>query len=729
MLVGNNEIIMAPVRDINAKVEVLVTSTDSVQGQAIRMNGCVGGAPLNIYVDASGPEGMVVSRYGKNLFDYTEYPFSNSYISWQSGITYGSNNYSATLDYIPCSFLQGATITINHPSGEYGGIGAYGTNAGIAFYDIDKVYITGTNGYTIIVPEGADYFRFSVPRAYADGTQIQIELGDTVTDYEPYKEPVSVSIGEDGYPVEEGLTSLATNTILLTDNPEVIEYTIHASYSIEAAGDTFSCVDRLKSITIDRAGENKFFGFGICQKANIKIIDINRNYGFTTNDKFNIYFNDVKVSPQMRVSEVHRDENTNELSITTYDVIKDADDYTVAELALPDSYTIGELALAVASKLKIVVVLPALEEFNILFEAGANFDGAETLREVLNAIAEATQTIYYMNAQNELVFKRLDIEGSPALTIDKEQYITLKTKDNRRLTAICSATELGDNYEATTGLVGTTQYVRNNPLWELREDITALVDNAVAAVGNMTITQFDCSWRGNYLLEPGDKIALITKENGEVYSYLVNDTVSYNGAYSQHSLWEYADEEVEHANPTNLGEALKQTYAKVDKANKEIEIVVGEAATNKQAIAQLQLDTDSINASVSNVQTALIDGVDNINKELATITEKVNATMSSEEIKIEIQNEVARGADTITTAKGYSFNDEGLKITSSESDISTVITEDGMTVKQGSKNVLIADNEGVKAADLQATTFLIIGKYSRIQDYPGQKRTACYWLG
>ena len=45
--------------------------------------------------------------------------------------------------------------------------------------------------------------------------------------------------------------------------------------------------------------------------------------------------------------------------------------------------------------------------------------------------------------------------------------------------------------------------------------------------------------------------------------------------------------------------------------------------------------------------------------------------------------------------------------------------------------VLVADHDGVKAEDLHATTYLIIGKNSRFEDYKSglQQRTGCFWIG
>ena len=668
--------------------------------------------------------GAEVKQYGKNLFDYKQFPLMPYYWHWNTGKLTTSSSYSCSM-LMPCKHLRGKTITQNEAVVDV----ASGGSGGMVFYtsNTDDGFIKGVSGnkHTYTVPMEAEFFGITVPRAFADGTAIQIELGDTETAFETYKEPVVAKASANG--VVSGLKTYGTNTLILGETFGH-DITMEASYSIEAAGDTFRCIDRLKSITLDRVGESKFFGFGVCQKANIKLLDKDSHYSFSTNDKFKIYFDGVLVSPLMKVSEVHRDENTGELSITTYDALNRAAAQTIGEIILTAPYTIGDVARAIAERMKVGLILPALTEFDISYEEGANFDGAETLREVLNAIAEATQTIYYIDKDNNLVFKRLVADYGTM--IDRDDYFTLKSSTNRRLTSIVSATQLGDNYIATTGLTGTTQYVWDNPFWELREDLPQLVENAIAAVGDMTIAQFDCSWRGNYLLEPGDYIALATKDADEIYSYYINDTISYDGTMSGKTSWEYAEEEMEHNNPTNLGDALKQTFAKVDKANKQIQMVVSDIGEQKETVSQIQLDTEGINASVSSLQETTTDAFDGINEELAQLREQASLSVKKDEVEIIVQSELSAGVDKIKTAtNSYTFDDNGLTIAKSDSEIKTQITEDGMTIKKGSKEVLTASNEGVKAIDLHATTYLIIGKYSRFEDYPGKKRTACFWIG
>ena len=387
-------------------------------------------------------------------------------------------------------------------------------------------------------------------------------------------------------------------------------------YSNGALANTFTENNKIKSIEIQRVGENsKFFGFGISHRLNIKLIDVNRELSFTTSDYFSVSLGleEYTQFPNMYITEVNRDENTNELSITAYDLLDKSKKHMFSELTLSLPYTISDVAYSIGSFLGISVNIPELDVFNTNYPNGANLEGTESLYDVLTAISEATQTIFYMNGSNTLVFKRLDISGNPALTITKEDYITLDSGDNRRLQTICHATELGDNVSASTSQIGTTQYVRDNPFWDLRDDIDTLVDNALSAVGNMTINQFSCEWRGNPLLEPGDKIALTTKDNQTVISYLLNDTLTFEGSLHQKSEWNYEDSEEDESNPSSLGEVLKQTYARVDKANKQVNILVSEVDTNKSNISNLQLNTESISATVESLETTTNSQTETIN--------------------------------------------------------------------------------------------------------------------
>lgn len=479
----------------------------------------------------------------------------------------------------------------------------------------------------------------------------------------------------------------------------------------------YSYNNALTSIEIKREIENKFFGFGICQKLTLKLRDKDRLINVNQDEFIKAYFdcgaNDyINNFPNFYVTEVKRDENTNNLTITGYDLIQKAASHTLEEVELT-LYTVGDLATATAE----IMGLEDVEFINIdyapiglFFEEGANFNGTESFRDVWNDIAEVTQSIYYISG-NKLVFKRLDKTGAPVLTIGKADYFTLEGKGNRRLSAITSATELGDNISYSLDEEGLTQYVRDNAFWDLREDRVTLVENAVAAIGGLAIEQVNCKWRGNYLLEIGDKVDVVAKD-GSIYTfYLLDDAITYNGGFSEVSAWSFTEDAKEHSNPTSLGEKLSQTFAKVDKANKEIQLAVSEIQGYDERMSSLELNTSSISASVSE------------------LSNRVDATMTPEEVKIEIQEELENGVDKVTTSTGFTFNEEGMTVAKSNSEMSTTITEDGMKVYKNDTTMLSASNTGVDAVNLRANTYLIVGINSRFENYNNGSRTGCFWIG
>ena len=499
-------------------------------------------------------------------------------------------------------------------------------------------------------------------------------------------------------------------------------------FSDSALVATYTQNDAIKSINIDRVGEDsKFFGFGVTHKANIKLIDLNREINLTTSNYFKIQLGvqlqdgsiEYVAFPKMYITEVNRDENTNELSITAYDVLNEAKTLIIDDLELAKPYTIKNVIEAVGTKIKAnsVVIPEDITAFDLEYTDGANFEGSEKLQEALTATAEVTQTIYFINSNDDLVFKRLDRDGEAVKTISKANYITLDSSTNKRLQTICNATELGDNVSASISEIGSTQYVRDNPFWELREDIAELLEDAKNAICGITINQFNCEWRGDLSLEIGDKIALVTKDNNIVTSYLLSDSIEYNGGLSQTSEWQYTDGEESESNPNTLGEVIKQTFAKVDKANKTIELKASQIDSNSGEISSLKMSTDAINASVQN--------------DINELTNKVNATMTAEDVKLEIQSEIANGVDKVTTKTGFTLNDEGLTVSKTGSEMTTKIDEDGMTVYRDNEEMLNANNEGVIAYNLHAKTYMIIGESSRFEDYEkdGETRTGCFWIG
>ena len=497
------------------------------------------------------------------------------------------------------------------------------------------------------------------------------------------------------------------------------------------------CHDRLIEFKVERTGEkNKVFGYGICQKLTTTLLDRNReldiNKSHSLEVEFGVGSDYVYPYPSFHVEEVKRDENNNNLTITAYDALYRASAHTVSELVLEKSYTLKQFAEACAALLGIPLKQIDDVSFNTYYEGKANFEGTETIREALDDIAEATQTIYFINHNWELVFKKLDKISEPVVTVDKTKYFTLKNNGSVSIATITHATELGDNLTATTGEEGVTQYIRNNAFWELREDTAQLVDNALAAVAGLTLEKFDCEWRGNYLIEIGDKVAFTTKDDNTIISYILDDTVEFNGSLKGKTRWAFEEDKAETAsNPTSLGDVIKQTYAKVDKTNKQIELVASEVSANKSEISSLITNTNSISASVSKIETETKQKTDTLNDELTSLKSSVEAQITADDVTLQIKKELEQGVNKVVTGKNFVFDDSGLTVEDLNEDniaIKTTVSNNGMTVYSDNTEVLTANDKGVKAKDLHATTFLIIGNNSRFEDY-SSSRTGCFWIG
>lgn len=530
-----------------------------------------------------------------------------------------------------------------------------------------------------------------------------------------------------------------------------------------------NCGEVLEKFAVEKTGEGKFFGFGFCQKLTATLIDIHNTINLNIVDSleasFGVDSDFIYPFPKFYLQEVERDEVFNVINIVAYDALFNAAAHTVDELKLFLPYTIKNYAGAIAAALGLPLVVDsaAAASFNLSFTAGANFDGKETFREALDAIAEATQTIYYIDSNWNLYFKRLDISGAAKLAIGKSEYIELTDNGARALGSVAHITELGDNVEADSN-DGFTQYVRNNPFWENRTDIATLLNNAQAATNGLSIHQHRCDWAGNYLLELGDKITITKDDNTVITTYVLDDNITYDGTLWQVLSWSFDGSEAESAtNPTSLGDALNTTFARVDKQAKEIRLLTQEADGLNNKYAELKLTTDGIAGTVEETNTrvdevekktgnveltandlslsfekttervATLEGDSATKAELSGAIEKLSSDFKLDAVEglLTFQKETEANGVSQVSGTGFRFSADGLEINKTDAPTSTLIDETGMTVSDNNSNVLEANDKGVSAKNLRATTYIYIGANSRLETYEsgGEERTACFWVG
>ena len=146
-----------------------------------------------------------------------------------------------------------------------------------------------------------------------------------------------------------------------------------------------------------------------------------------------------------------------------------------------------------------------------------------------------------------------------------------------------------------------------------------------------------------------------------------------------------------------------------------------ENADARGNLASLQLSLDGIRAQVQQNKT---DG-----ENLKTLCTTLQQT--EESLQLQVQTLEQAGAKRVTTATGYTFDQEGLKIAKAGQQMENLLDNTGMYVRRSGDVILQANSDGVVARDVTVRNYLVIGDHARIEDYASgvdHKRTACFYL-
>lgn len=131
------------------------------------------------------------------------------------------------------------------------------------------------------------------------------------------------------------------------------------------------------------------------------------------------------------------------------------------------------------------------------------------------------------------------------------------------------------------------------------------------------------------------------------------------------------------------------------------------------------------------IKEELGESISGVDEKVTELSKSVELKLDADAVNIEIEKALAEGVDRVETKTGYRFDDEGLNISKSGSEMANLLDNTGMYVKRGEDEVLTANNKGVSAVNLHAKTYLIIGSGNgrcRFEDY-GVDSVGCFWVG
>lgn len=218
-------------------------------------------------------------------------------------------------------------------------------------------------------------------------------------------------------------------------------------------------------------------------------------------------------------------------------------------------------------------------------------------------------------------------------------------------------------------------------------------------------------------VQAGDIVTVTTAQDQTLRVYVMKHTLSgqrscleCTGSVRRDSVWAVNE----------------KTYEALDGRVLELEMTQeGLRLENKDAgekAAALQLQLEGISTQVSALEGAA---------EQVTRLEQ-----TAQALQLQVQTLENEGVSRVKTQTGYTFDEEGLCVSRSDSQLTNTVSHQGMYVirhKNTAAQVVMlrADAQGVEAANVRVGNYLVVGEHARFEDYRDgmQNRTACYYLG
>lgn len=259
-----------------------------------------------------------------------------------------------------------------------------------------------------------------------------------------------------------------------------------------------------------------------------------------------------------------------------------------------------------------------------------------------------------------------------------------------------------------------TYIIENNPMLAAQsaETLLGVAQNLYAQLQTASYTP--C--RVVTPAEPGicaGQILNVTDANGKTFSVWVmkktsdglQDTLECTGSHRRDSTTAI----------NNLG--FRALSGKVLNLRTDVDGMKLENKDTAGRLASVELDMESIRSRVQSQEVTAQE----LGGNLSTITQ------TAQSLLLELETIRETGSQRVKTGTGYTFDEQGLRIRRTDSDMENLLDHTGMYVRRGTETVLQANNQGVQARDVTVQNYLIVGENTRFEDYGGN-RTACFYL-
>ena len=360
-----------------------------------------------------------------------------------------------------------------------------------------------------------------------------------------------------------------------------------------------------------------------------------------------------------------------------------------------------------------------------------------TARQLIAYIAEANGLFAYITAEGELAMKKLTTATTP---------ITLRDMKSYQCAQIPCAPIDGVAIYPEAGTVGVlvpndsahSYAITGNPVLPnysesmLRECATRLA----TILTNISYTPLEAEVFVDGLTLPWKPGELVQVQIGEEAFLCAVFSIRLEGNVAQLKSWGQPRRDSamgQHSRDTVKILQKQMTKVSVDMEGISAEITRVEAEFDAQQvqiredISALEMASDKISAQVSRVEKTAQADMEILEQSVQSIKRQVDMAVTAEQLELSISTLTENGVEKVQTRTGYTFDQNGMSISDSRSDIQNRIDHKGMYVTRQNDVILQADAKGVSARDVTVRNFLVVGDHARLEDYQTD-RTACFWL-
>lgn len=262
------------------------------------------------------------------------------------------------------------------------------------------------------------------------------------------------------------------------------------------------------------------------------------------------------------------------------------------------------------------------------------------------------------------------------------------------------------------------------------ESLLPVAKNLYEMLRKVTYTPYKVQLPASVDIQAGHTVTITDRQGKTFESFVMTktqsgqlDTLESTGSHRRDST-----DAVNNEDYRNLSSKLLELRKQADGLAVKVSEHQEDLKAVHTSVADMQLKSDELHLQISKMDSSTNEMLDGVNQLMQSLQKEVSAKMTPEAVQLQIQTAMDNGAEKVVTKTGFTFDEAGLSVEKLGSEMKTKITENGMVVYQNSQEVLTANNVGVAAKNLHATTYLIVGGNSRFENY-GYNRTGCFWIG